>query len=127
MLTKNRAGKAVLSLKADELALLPSLCENVETARVAAITKQGRLLVFMASDLPELSKGRGNKLIQLDGVTDNVIAAVIVSNERGLQLWSGKRHLTLKSADLDGYVGNRARKGQFLPKGFRDVFKAQGC
>jgi topoisomerase-4 subunit A len=125
MLTKNRAGKAVLSLKADELALLPSFCDNAETARVAVITQDGRLLVFLASDLPELSKGRGNKLIQLGGAPDKVIAAVIVSSERGLQLWSGKRHLTLKSTDLDGYVGTRARKGQFLPKGFRDVFKAQ--
>jgi topoisomerase-4 subunit A len=125
MLSKNRAGKAVLSLKADELALLPSLCEDFETARVAAISQQGRLLVFAASELPELSKGRGNKLIQLDKANDNLVAAVIVPIEGGLQLWSGKRHITLKTADLGGYVGSRARKGNFLPKGFRDVFKAQ--
>lgn len=125
LLTKNRAGKAVLSLKADELALLPSLCENPETSRVAVISKQGRLLVFAASDLPQLSKGRGNKLIQLGDSTDQLIGAIIVPPQGRLQLWSGKRHLTLKSADLDGYVGVRARKGQFLPKGFRDVFKAQ--
>jgi topoisomerase-4 subunit A len=125
LLTKNRAGKAVLSLKADELALLPSLCESPETSRVAVISKQGRLLVFAASDLPQLSKGRGNKLIQLGDSTDQLIGAIIVPPQGRLQLWSGKRHLTLKSADLDGYVGVRARKGQFLPKGFRDVFKAQ--
>ncbi len=125
MLSKNRAGKAVLSLKADELALLPSLCDDYETARVAAISQQGRLLVFAAYELPELSKGRGNKLIQLDKANDNLVAAVIVPIEGGLQLWSGKRHITLKAADLGGYVGSRARKGNFLPKGFRDVFKAQ--
>jgi topoisomerase-4 subunit A len=125
MLTKNRAGKAVLTLKADEQALLPSICEDVETARIAVITQQGRLLVFAATELPELSKGRGNKLIQLDRTTDQLIAAIAVPNEGRLQLWSGKRHITLKSPDLDAYVGKRARKGNFLPKGFRDVFKAQ--
>ncbi|MEE9412635.1 MAG: DNA topoisomerase IV subunit A [Methylococcales bacterium] len=124
MLSKNRAGKAVLTLKADELALLPSLCKKLEGARVAAVSQQGRLLVFAASELPELSKGRGNKLIQLDGNTDNLIAAVVVPIEGSLKLWSGKRHITLKSADLDAYGGNRARKGHFLSKGFRDVFKA---
>ena len=66
MLSKNRAGKAVLSLKTHERALLPSLCVDSETARVAVVSQQGRLLVFAASELPQLSKGRGNKLIQLD-------------------------------------------------------------
>ncbi len=125
MLTKNRAGKRVLNIKDEESALLPSVCDNVETSRVAAVTQQGRLLVFSASELPVLSKGRGNKLIQLDGVQDSLVVVVIVPEQKGLQLWSGKRHLTLKPSDLDGYIGNRARKGHFLPKGFRDVFKAQ--
>ena len=125
MLTKNRAGKTVLSLKPKESALLPSLCENMQTSRVAAITKQGRLLMFSVTELPELSKGRGNKLIQLDGDADHLVVVVAVPLEGALQLWSGKRHITLKAADLEAYVGQRARKGQFLPKGFRDVYKAK--
>ena len=125
MLTKNRAGKAVLNLKTGETALLPSLCKATEMSRVAVITRQGRLLVFDVSELPELSKGRGNKLIQLDDSTDSLVVVAVVPRDCGLQLWSGKRHLTLKASDLETYVGIRARKGQFLPKGFRDVYKAQ--
>jgi len=38
-----------------------------------------------------------------------------------LRVHSGKRHLNLKPADFDNYVGQRAQRGKFLPRGFRQV------
>ena len=81
MVTKNKAGKACLSVPAGGFALPPllidpSLHESAD-ASVAAVTNQGRLLVFPLKELPELARGKGNKLI-------NVPTAAFKSGEEEL-------------------------------------------
>jgi topoisomerase-4 subunit A len=34
---------------------------------------------------------------------------------------SGKRHIKLKAADLEHYIGERGRRGSKLPRGFQKV------
>ncbi|MEX5590876.1 DNA gyrase C-terminal beta-propeller domain-containing protein, partial [Pseudomonas urmiensis] len=51
---KNKAGKALLSLPAGAKVILPRPVPDREQNWLAAVTTEGRLLVFKISDLPQL-------------------------------------------------------------------------
>ncbi|MEM9622749.1 MAG: DNA topoisomerase IV subunit A [Pseudomonadota bacterium] len=128
MVTKNRAGKAVLSVPAGGLALPPGRINGAdgEPQWVASVTNQGRLLVFPLAELPELARGKGNKLINVPTAAfksgeEMMIAAVVVGEGSELVVRAGQRHLRMKHKDLENYIGERARRGRKLPRGFQKV------
>ena len=123
---KNKAGKASLSVPAGAAALMPAPVPEDDGAQVVAVTNQGHLLAFPLSELPELSRGKGNKLIQIPGPAlkareEFVVAVRVVAPGDGLRVLAGQRHLNLKFADLESYAGERARRGRKLPRGFQRV------
>ncbi len=120
---RNRAGKAVLSVPKGAGVLVPQLVQDGEEQEVCVVTKEGRLLCFELSELPELSKGKGNRLIGVKA-PDAVVVACILPKQAVLRLDSGKRHIALKSSDREGYRGNRAQRGRKLPRGFQQVHEA---
>ncbi len=115
-----RAGKAVVTVGADSAAMIPALSPEPTQDRLALATAEGRLLVFALAELPELAKGKGNKLIGLKG-EDRILSWAVLTPGASLALVCGKRSLTLKPADLDHYVGTRASRGSHLPRGFQRV------
>jgi topoisomerase IV subunit A len=122
---KNKAGKALLSLPDGAKVVRPAPISN-DTDLLAVVTLQGRLLIFPIIDLPELTKGKGNKLIQIPGKDlqtgkDLVVAMAAVPVNGQLVVMSGKRQLTLKANDITHYSGSRANRGLNLPKGFQRV------
>ena len=122
---KNKAGKAVLSVPKGARALNPSPLQHASDLLVVA-TKQGRLLIFPATELPSLAKGKGNKLIHIPAAdltsgVDNVVAVVTLPESGALRILSGKRHVTLKAIDIAHYSGSRAKRGMVLPRGFQRV------
>ena len=124
--TKNRAGKALLSVSNKAQVLTPIKVPGLASARLAVITSQGRLLVFSAEELPILNKGKGNKLIQipsqdLESGQDAVQHLAALGPKASLKLHCGKRTLSLTHQDLEHYVGARARRGNHLPRGFQRV------
>jgi len=123
--SKNKAGKAVVTLPKGAQVLAPVRIHN-NTDLIAVATLQGRLLVFPTAALPALAKGKGNKLIQIlpaDLVSgaDKVMGLAVIAEGAALKVVSGKRTLTLKAADLVAYQGVRAKRGQALPRGFQRV------
>ena len=121
---RNKAGKAVLNLEGSPLS--PMRVLDTVTERIAIATAEGRLLVFPAAELPELVKGKGNKLVTLKG-EDKILAAAVLPPGRALELICGKRSLTLKAADLAGFIGTRASRGAPLPRGFQRVDSMQAA
>jgi topoisomerase-4 subunit A len=125
--TKNRSGKACLTVPAGGTALPPQVVpEGDGPSFVAAVTNQGRLLVFPLAELPELSRGKGNKLINVPSAAfkageEEMIGAVVLSDSQELVVHAGQRHLRMKYKDLDNYIGERARRGRKLPRGFQKV------
>ena len=115
-----RAGKAVISLEGQPL--VPSRVSDTASDRYALSTAEGRLLVFALSELPELAKGKGNKLVTLKG-EDRITASAVVSAGATLVLHGPKRTQNLKPSDLDAYAGARASRGGHLPRGFQTVEK----
>lgn len=118
--SRQRAGKAVITV--DKSPIAPILVKETSTDRLALATAEGRLLVFPISDLPEMAKGKGNKLIVLKG-EDRIVAATVLPPKASLVFSSGKRTLTLKPSDVDSYAGTRASRGNFLPRGYRSIEK----
>jgi topoisomerase-4 subunit A len=97
-----------------------------DDAQVAAVTNQGRLLVFALKDLPELARGKGNKLLNVPSADfksgeEELVGAVALGEKDELLVHAGQRHLRLKSKDLENYIGERARRGRKLPRGFQKV------
>ena len=102
MVTKNKAGKACLSVPAGGFALPPLLIDSslfeAANASVAAVTDQGRMLVFPLKDLPELARGKGNKLINVPSAAfkageEQLVGAVALEKKDELLVHAGQRHL----------------------------------
>ncbi|MDF1795284.1 MAG: DNA topoisomerase IV subunit A [Coxiellaceae bacterium] len=124
--SKNRAGKSMLKCPTDSQALKPQLVTDIEAQYLAVVTTAGYMLVYPIADLPELDKGKGNKLIGIPSAKlksrDEFCVGVAVINEgSGLTLYSGKRKLSLKFKDIGHFQGERGRRGMVLPRGFRKV------
>lgn len=124
--TKNKAGKAVLNLPKGGKVLNPVLIEKDEEAWLAAVSNEGRLLTFPLSELPELARGKGNKIINIPSARvqsreEYVVAVNVLFAGQALKVFSGKRHLSLKFKELEHYMGERGRRGNKLPRGFQKV------
>jgi len=123
---KNKAGKGLVSLPAGAKVILPRLVPDREQNWLAAVTTEGRLLVFKISDLPQLGKGKGNKIIGIPGDRvasreEYVTDLAVIPEGATLVLQAGKRTLSLKPDDLEHYKGERGRRGNKLPRGFQRV------
>ncbi|GGI79240.1 DNA topoisomerase IV subunit A [Shewanella gelidii] len=126
MVSRNKAGKALLSLPMNAKSLSPKLVKSTEDASLLAITNEGRMLVFSLSALPQLSKGKGNKIIGIPAERSKnreelLTHLHVVPAETSVTLWAGKRKLTLKPSDLEHYRGERGRRGSRLPRGLQRV------
>jgi topoisomerase-4 subunit A len=127
---KNRNGKACFKLPPNSQILSPLRVTDQETQQIACVTNQGRLLLFPVASLPILSKGKGNKLINIPAIKaaqreELLIDILILDSESGLTIHAGKRHFALKPADLAYYKGERARRGHFLPRGLQNVTRLE--
>ncbi|MFO1417888.1 MAG: DNA topoisomerase IV subunit A [Methylotetracoccus sp.] len=123
---KNRAGKAVLSVPDGSQVMTPVRIADPDTDSLAVVTAQGRLLVFPLSEVPRLSKGKGNKLIDIRAADlaarqDLLQSALGLPPTGELRVYAGKRYLTLQAADVEHYRGPRGRRGNPLPRGFQKV------
>ncbi|MDA0426937.1 DNA topoisomerase IV subunit A [Stutzerimonas frequens] len=123
---KNKAGKALLSLPTGARVVAPRPLANREEDWLAAVTTEGRLLVFPVRDLPQLGKGKGNKIIGIPGERvasreEYLVDLAVLPAGATLLLQAGKRTLSLKAEDLEHYKGERGRRGNKLPRGFQRV------
>ncbi|RLQ23520.1 DNA topoisomerase IV subunit A [Seongchinamella sediminis] len=124
--TKNKAGKAALKLPQGSAVLQPAPVSTAEDAWVAAVSNEGRLLVFPLADLPQMARGKGNKIIGIPSARvqsreEFVVAVQVLTEKDTLVVYAGKRHHKLKFADLEHYRGERGRRGNKLPRGFQKV------
>jgi len=124
--TRNKAGKAVLRVPAGGRAVVPAPVPPDTECLIAAVSSIGRLLMFEMDELPELARGKGNKLINIPGKKyqsgdEKLIAVAAVPEEGNLQVHTATRTMTIKWNDVDTYYGERALRGSLLPKGWRNV------
>ncbi len=126
MVSRNKNGKALLSLPASSKVMPPQQVLNLADDLCLSITSEGRMLVFPLQDLPILSKGKGNKIINIPAARaklreEYVTLIQIIAPEDAVTLYAGKRKLTLKVSDIEHYRGERGRRGNKLPRGLQRV------
>jgi topoisomerase-4 subunit A len=124
---RNKAGKQIISLSDGSKVLQPQVSTDPARDRIVVVTTEGHLLMFSVAELPELDKGKGNKLIEipktkLSSGDERVAGVAVVTEGKGeVTLYAGQRKLTLRWSDLVEFGGNRATRGGVLPRGLRRV------
>ena len=122
LFTRNRSGKAIVNVSGKARLLAPWRIPSHDSDYIAAATNVGRLLVFRASELPQMSRGKGVRLIRVRPAEgEKVVAIAVVPPDRTLVIYSGKRYLNMRASDLEPYIGGRALRGLKLPRGFQNV------
>ncbi|MFW5425857.1 MAG: DNA topoisomerase IV subunit A [Methylophagaceae bacterium] len=129
LLAKNKAGKALFNLPEGAEILPPLWIENANDS-LAVTAGDGRLLVFAASEMPNLNRGKGVRLINIPQARfvskqESLHSVTVVPEDSSLTLYAGRRHLTLKPADLAHYTGDRGKRGNKLPRGLQKVTKVE--
>ncbi|MBJ2130652.1 DNA topoisomerase IV subunit A [Alteromonas sp. IB21] len=126
MVSKNKAGKAYLSLPTAAKVMKPMPVTNPDSDWCLSISNEGRMLMFPLRDLPSLGKGKGNKLINIPSAKSQsreeyVKVLAVVPDGAAIKVGAGKRNMTLSAADLTHYHGERGRRGNKLPRGLQRV------
>ena len=123
--TRQKAGKQVLTLPegADVLPIAP-VADGDEGVLICATT-EGYLLAYYLSELPEMARGKGNKLINIPPKArkggEKVAGAIAIAAGQDCLVWAGQRYLRLSWSDTENYWGERAQRGRKLPRGFQKV------
>jgi topoisomerase-4 subunit A len=124
MVTKNTKGKAMLSVRGDAEPLPPVDVSDYDTDQLAAITTEGHMLVIALNALPELPKGKGNKIIQippakLKNREEYVKLIGIIPAGAAVKIHAGKQSVRFTPGNISAFIGERGRRGKKLPRGFR--------
>lgn len=122
LFSKNKTGKQII--KTEGGMAPPVVIDKIAKQQILIVTDQGRALLFPLSDLPEMSKGKGNKMIQIDKADlqsgkDGVLSMLILETNEGIVVHAGNRTKVLSAKDLTYYQGSRGHRGKLLPRGFQ--------
>jgi len=130
LISKNKNGKALLSIPEGAEVMTPQPVPEGDGILCLTISADGRMLLFPLQDLPELAKGKGNKMMGISSAKlasreEFVSQLALVREDQSVVLYAGKRKLTLKPSDLAHYRGERGRRGAKLPRGLQRVDKIE--
>ena len=131
MMTRNKKGKVVLSVPKGARVLPPVHVRSLEDDWIVALTSAGYMLVTALSELPVMAKGKGNKIINVPTAKfktreEFVKAIELVQDGEKVTVYVGKKHKTMKGAEVDEYAAERGRRGWKLPRGYQAVDKMEG-
>ena len=126
MFTRNRAGKALLSVPKGAKALPPVRVRDIEEDWVVSIGSEGNMLVIPLVDVPILPKGKGNKIINIPSKKvvsgeESMRAIALVQDGEAITLYSGKRTKKMKGEEIDTFEGERGQRGLKLSQGYRNI------
>ena len=129
LVARNRAGKAMITLP-DNAKALPPIELHGEDDMLLSITAAGRMLLFPVADLPQLSKGKGNKIVSIPAAQaasgeDKLVWLLVLPPQTSLTLYVGKRKLTLRPEELQKFRAERGRKGTLLPRGLQRIDRVE--
>jgi topoisomerase IV subunit A len=130
LITDRRAGKSVLNVPEKSVVLPPAFVASPDSL-VCAVNTDGKMLAFKVSDLPEMPKGKGNKIFDIPSkkaeAREEMLTAIAVVPPNGkLMMWSGEKQKTLDWADLKEFKGQRAQRGAVLMRGWREIDRLEG-
>jgi topoisomerase IV subunit A len=122
LITDRRAGKTVLNVPENAAVLVPAPVLSADSL-VAVVSSEGKLLAFAVGEVPEMPRGKGNKLYDIPGRkaaarSELMTAVAVVPPKASLVLYSGEQQKVLEWRELQDYVGERAQRGAVLKRGW---------
>jgi topoisomerase IV subunit A len=122
LMSDRRAGKTVLNVPENATVLVPAPVPSADSL-VAVVSSEGKLLAFPVSEVPEMPRGKGNKLYDIPAKkararTEVMTAVAVVPPQASLVLWAGEQQKTLDWRALQDYRGERAQRGAVLKRGW---------
>jgi topoisomerase-4 subunit A len=128
--SRMKAGKALLSVPAGAEPVMPALVRAAEGSLVVCATSDGYLLAFPLQEVPELAKGKGNKLInvppkRLKSGDEFMVGVAVMTDTDEILVWAGQRFLRMSIKELEHFRGERAHRGRKLPRGFQRVTRIE--
>lgn len=129
LVSRNRAGKALLTLPENARVMTPMAVHH-EDDMLLAITQAGRMLMFPVGELPQMSKGKGNKIISIPSAEaaagqDKLTWLMILPPGSAITLHVGKRKMLLRSEELQKFRADRGRRGTLLPRGLQKIDRVE--
>jgi topoisomerase-4 subunit A len=129
LVARNRAGKVMITLP-DNAKALPPMEIHGSDDMLLSISTAGRMLMFPVADLPQLSKGKGNKIISIPSAQaasgeDKLAWLFVLPPQTSITLHVGKRKLKLRPEDLQKFRAERGRKGTLLPRGLQRIDRVE--
>ncbi|RJT43531.1 DNA topoisomerase IV subunit A [Rahnella woolbedingensis] len=129
LVARNRAGKAMITLPENAKAFAPMELHGADDM-LLSITAAGRMLMFPVADLPQLSKGKGNKIVSIPSAQaasgeDKLQWLLVLPPQTSIILYVGKRKLALRPEDLQKFRAERGRKGTLLPRGLQRIDRVE--
>ena len=130
MYTRNKAGKATLSVPKGATVLAPVPVRSLQDDWIVAASSEGYMLVIPLAELPQMSRGKGIKIINIPSAKlksrEEFVAAIdCIQDGEKLTVFAGKKHKTMKAAEVDEFAGERGRRGRKLPRGYQKVDSLQ--
>ncbi|NIP18842.1 MAG: DNA topoisomerase IV subunit A [Xanthomonadales bacterium] len=128
--SRMKAGKAMISLPPGAEPVRPAAIPGEDSDTIICVTSEGYLLAFALAELPELTKGKGNKLInvppkKLKAGEERMVGMVVKGGREEILVWAGQRYLRMSDRDLEHYRSDRAKRGRKLPRGFQRVTRIE--
>ncbi len=125
-ITRNKAGKSTLSVPKGCGVLPPVRVRSLKDDWIVAVTSEGYTLVIALEEVPQMSRGKGNKIINVPSAKlkarEEYVAAIdCIQDGEKLTVYAGKKHKTMKAAEVDEFAGERGRRGRKLPRGYQKV------
>lgn len=129
LVARNRAGKIMITLPENAKALPPMEIHSDDDL-LLSISAAGRMLLFPVADLPQLSKGKGNKIISISSAQaatgeDKLSWLFVLPLQASITLHVGKRKLKLRPEELQKFRAERGRKGTLLPRGLQRIDRVE--
>lgn len=126
LLSRQKAGKQLVTIPRGADLASPGYVTDPETDLLVLVTNCGYLLCYPLNTIPELARGKGNKLIQIPPARfksndEFLVGAVAMPVGGEVQVWAGKQYLRLSASDLEHFGGERAQRGRKLPRGYQNV------
>ncbi len=128
--SRMKAGKALISVPAGAQPVMPAVIPDDSGSLVVCATSEGYLLAFPLDDVPELPRGKGNKLInvppkRLKAGEEFMVGLTVMASDDEILVWAGQRYLRMSGKDIEHFRGERAHRGRKLPRGFQRVTRIE--
>jgi len=126
MLTRSKNGKAQISLPKGAQLMPVAAIADYDSDQLVSITSDGYIALLAVNSVPQLAKGKGNKIQGIppkrvkDG-EEEIAFITCLSGKQRLVIHCGKKYKSMNLKELEQYRIERGKRGRKLPRGYQNV------